>query len=255
MGNLAGKVRFSGAALWIAATRPTELVDRRAGRREQLRQGPRGQVEPNRTDAAGAVHELFDVPSCTQCDAELATIEDEVGARLPERHRHDGGLALAQMLWMVVRHTQPEQVLETGVARGVSSAYVLDALERNGRGHLWSIDLPPIRPDWHVEVGSAVPDRLRHRWTYVRGSSRRRLPGLLEQLGQLQLFVHDGLHTAENMAFEFDRVWPRLAEGGAVVADDVDANLAFVDFAQRVDRKPLLLGEEVKEGVVGLVRR
>jgi hypothetical protein len=255
VGNLASKLRFSGASLRIAVTRPVEFADRMAGRREMRRQGPRGQVEPNRTDPSAAAHEVLGITSCTQCDLELRAIEDEVSARLVGSHRHDGGTALARMLWMVARHTRPEQVVETGVARGVSSAYLLDALDRNGAGHLWSIDLPPVRPDWRVDVGSAVPDRLRPRWTYVRGASRRHLPPLIERIGDVQLFVHDGLHTVETMAFELDRVWPHLGAGAVVVADDVDANAAFVDFAQRVDRPSLLVAEPVKQTVVGLLRR
>jgi hypothetical protein len=253
--NLASKLRFSGSFLRIAVTHPVEFVDRMGGRLEVRRQGPRGQVDPNRTDPSAAAHELLGITSCPDCDPELRDIEAEVAARLVGSHRHDGGTALARVLWMVARHTRPEQVVETGVARGVSSAYLLDALDRNGAGHLWSIDLPPVRPGWRVDVGSAVPDRLRPRWTYVRGASRRHLPRLVERIGDVQLFVHDGMHTVENMAFELDRVWPHLGEGAVVVADDADANRAFVDFAQRVDRAPLLVAEPAKQSVVGLLRR
>jgi hypothetical protein len=40
-----------------------------------------------------------------------------------------------------------EQVLalvETGVAHGITSRFVLEALQRNGGGRLWSIDVPPL---------------------------------------------------------------------------------------------------------------
>lgn len=38
-------------------------------------------------------------------------------------------------------HTRPEVVIETGVAHGVSTRIVLEALTQNDLGHLWSIDL------------------------------------------------------------------------------------------------------------------
>ena len=68
-------------------------------------------------------------------------------------------------------------------------------MEHNGYGTLWSIDLPDLRLAWQGGLSLAVPAELRTRWTYVRGSSRRLLPAVLADLGQIQLFLHDGLHT------------------------------------------------------------
>jgi hypothetical protein len=52
---------------------------------------------------------------------------------------------MARTAWTVVRHLRPERVVETGVARGVTTAVLLQAMERNGYGALWSIDLPDLR--------------------------------------------------------------------------------------------------------------
>jgi Methyltransferase domain len=41
------------------------------------------------------------------------------------------------------------------------------------------------------------------------------------------LFIHDSLHTTENVLFELRRVWPHVRAGGAVVVDDVDINDGF----------------------------
>jgi hypothetical protein len=38
--------------------------------------------------------------------------------------------------------SETEKVVETGVAHGVTSRFILEALSRNGDSHLWSIDLP-----------------------------------------------------------------------------------------------------------------
>jgi hypothetical protein len=75
-------------------------------------------------------------------------------------------------------------VVETGVAHGVTSRFVLEALTRNGGGHLWSIDLrPPAHPELHWHIGIAVDQHSRGHWTYVAGSSRRRLIPLLKRVG------------------------------------------------------------------------
>jgi hypothetical protein len=41
--------------------------------------------------------------------------------------------------------------------------------------------------------------RRQQRWTYIHGLSRQRLPGLLSELGQIDLFVHDSLHSERNV--------------------------------------------------------
>ena len=144
----------------------------------------------------------------------------------------DGDPAMVRALWCLVRHRRPVNVVETGVARGFTSRFVLDALERNGSGHLWSIDLPMRRRDVQGQVGSAIPDRLRHRWSLLEGSSRKHLPRLLSELGQIDLFVHDSSHTGHTVRFELDRAWAALRPGGAVVVDDVDDNWGFHTFTQ-----------------------
>jgi hypothetical protein len=130
-------------------------------------------------------------------------------------------------------HQRPSVVVETGVARGVTSRIVLEALNRNDRGHLWSIDLPhPFEKDLHAQTGAAVPGSHRRRWSYIEGSSRRRLPALLRSLAQVDLFIHDSLHTARNTRFEMEQTLNALAPGGIMIVDDISTHQAFANFAQ-----------------------
>jgi hypothetical protein len=143
----------------------------------------------------------------------------------------DGDGRLGRLAWCLTRHRQPERVVETGVGRGLTTRVVLEALERNGSGHLWSIDLPPlIERDLEQQTGIAVPGRLRHRWTLLRGSSRRQLPGLAVELGSIDLFLHDSLHTERNVSFELRTAWAALAPGGAALLDDIQQSAAFGRF-------------------------
>ena len=140
----------------------------------------------------------------------------------------DGDSGLARAVWCITVHLRAQQVVETGVARGITTRTILDALERSGEGKLWSIDLPPLhRSDLDVEIGFVVPPERRDRWTLIEGSSRRKLPSLLERLGTVDLFVHDSLHSERNIRFELEHVWPFVRPGGAVVVDDVHMNAGF----------------------------
>jgi hypothetical protein len=143
---------------------------------------------------------------------------------------NDGDAAFIRAIWALTRHLRPQTVVETGVAHGVTSRFILEALERNAKGHLWSIDRPPLEPEWQHQIGVAVDSRLTHRWSYIRGSSRRRLPKLISEVGKIDLFVHDSLHSERNVRFEIDRAWAALTPGGAIVVDDIDVNRGFHSF-------------------------
>ncbi len=145
---------------------------------------------------------------------------------------NDGDAGLVRAIWCLVRHLRPTIVVETGVAHGLTTRFILEALALNGAGKLWSIDLPPVNPEKRREIGVAVAEHLRPRWSYVAGSSRRMLPPLLKQLRGVDLFIHDSLHSARNVMFELEQVWPHLRPGGVVVVDDIDANPAFHGFVR-----------------------
>jgi hypothetical protein len=157
---------------------------------------------------------------------------------------NDGDVGLVRAIWCLVRHLKPCNVVETGVAHGVTSRIILEALERNqGNGRLWSIDRPPIEHEWRQEIGIAVPNTLHDRWSYVLGSSRRRLPVLLRHLDHVDLFVHDSMHSARNVDFELTHVWDVLRPGGAVVVDDVDVNRGFDNFVRSFANQSSLVCE------------
>jgi hypothetical protein len=145
---------------------------------------------------------------------------------------NDGDAGLVRAIWCLIRHMRPKKIVETGVAHGVTSRCILEALARNGDGHLWSIDLPPMESHWRKQVAAAVGDGHADRWSYIEGSSRRRLPELLSRLGQIDLFVHDSLHSERNVRFELDRAWVASGPNAAIVVDDVDANWGFRSFTE-----------------------
>lgn len=208
--------------------------------------------EPN-FDWERRLHQSLGVPYPCAARAEFWTLWPKVIAELeakgvrpgPESFLawNDGDAGLARAIWCLVRHTRPKKVVETGVGHGVTSRFILDALRLNGEGALWSIDLPPMDRDLRSRVGLAVGPGHQARWTLIPGSTRRRLPKLLSKLGEIDLFIHDSLHTERNVSFEMDRAWKTLAPNGALVVDDVDANRGFELFMKEFSSQPSVLGE------------
>lgn len=177
----------------------------------------------------------------------LLPLEEEI------RHRHlaAGRPSYAQIrapfeLYALVRLLRPERIVEVGVSSGVSSAHFLAALRRNHRGRLYSIDLPTrqqgpsLRSGESIvalppgrESGWSVPDGLRDRWELRTGPSERLLPALVRELGSVDLFLHDDLHTPAHLTFELETIRPRLAPGAVVLADNTEwTGDAFPRFAR-----------------------
>jgi predicted O-methyltransferase YrrM len=178
--------------------------------------------------------------------------------RITGRDGYDEGLQLYRLL----RELRPEVAVETGVCNGVSTAFLLLALEDNGVGELHSIDLPEVAGEEYEEgtfwdgkggavippgkePGWMVPGELRERWHLVLGRSQDELPPLLDHVGEIDFFMHDSEHSYECMRFEFGTAWSALREGGVLVADDVNVNPAWSEFTREAGREPEALGPKL----------
>jgi predicted O-methyltransferase YrrM len=136
--------------------------------------------------------------------------------------------------YAVIRAAKPRVVVETVVANGVSTSHALLALEKNGGGALTSIDIgDPVHLPPGRQPGWIVPDWLHSRWRLVIGDARDVLGGILRDLGAVDMFIHDSLHTYTHMMFEFELAYPRLRAGGILIADDASWNSAFREFCGR----------------------
>ena len=145
----------------------------------------------------------------------LASLHAAIG---PQRIGTSDGWCL-RALYLLVRATRPRVVVETGVLYGASSAHLLAALDVNGEGKLYSIDLAHVAGEPPADY--LVPGGLAKRWTLVEGDSRRELPLLLPRLGPVDLFHHDSLHTFEHMTWEYQTALPYLARQGVLSSHDV----------------------------------
>jgi predicted O-methyltransferase YrrM len=144
--------------------------------------------------------------------------------------------------YAAVRALAPECIVETGVANGVSTSYLLLALHKNGKGRLYSIGLddPGFLPPG-AELGWLVPAWLRGRWLLHIGDSRQLLPSVLLKLGGIDLFVHDSLHTYDHMLWEFRAAYLHLRSGGLLISDDAAWSPAFPEFAREVAARKALI--------------
>lgn len=170
--------------------------------------------------------------------------------RVAAAEGHQGACSMedGMILYGLCRALKPQVVIETGVAAGISTSFIGAAMAENGAGMHYSIELPPsdVNPNrkrhedggefaWPKGgVGWAIPDQVRaslaERHRLILEDVRIALPRLLDRVGPVDLFFHDDLHTPAQMRWQFRLVWPRIAPGGVLAADD--ANIGWIDFCR-----------------------
>jgi hypothetical protein len=213
------------------------------------------------------LHKLLGAPWPCPQDRRLGEVLADIGAVLDARGwgfgrdtygwYADGDSSLCRAMWCVTLHTRPEVAIETGVAHGVTSRIVLEALAQNHLGHLWSIDLPfPFDHRLHGETGTVVTGACRTRWSYLEGSSKQRLPPLVAEVGPVEMFIHDSLHTAENTLFEMEQAASAMSAGGVMLVDDIDSHMGFATFAKRHPEYQTIIAPSAdRNGMFGIAVR
>lgn len=113
----------------------------------------------------------------------------------------------AYILYALIRHFDMGNVLETGVAGGFYTTFMLAALKKNYPGRLISLELS----DDEKEVGKLIPKELRTPLDGASGWDLRMGASSLEYFKTLKflrtthhagLYSHDSLHTFSHMTKE-----------------------------------------------------
>jgi len=155
----------------------------------------------------------------------------------------------ALFLYWLIRQLKPRTIVQTGVCNGLSAAFMMLALAKNGPdGTLHVIDLPPVfdpkDPAWTEPgkvygvvipegrtTGWLVPDAYRQRFEVWNGDAKDLLPRMVDKIASVDMFYHDSDHTYDHMMFEFREAKRKLPKGGLVVGDDISWNASVWDFA------------------------
>lgn len=176
---------------------------------------------------------------------EIAGRYGKLAVPYPECYAVEQGSAF--LLYALVRSLRPGIVLETGVANGHSSFFILNAMRANRHGLLHSIDRAR-------DVGWLLSDEERERWrlhVLPRKNLKRSFSRILDSLPPLDVFLHDSDHTYLWQSFELQAALKKLTPGGVMASDDCDGGNAFLDVCRGSGVRPVVLVEARK--VFGLV--
>lgn len=127
----------------------------------------------------------------------------------------------AEALYLFLRCSVPEQVVEISPRDGWSSTWILKALADNGTGHLTSFDL-------HDRSLGNVPTGLREDWELAVGDVRDRADQIPRNIDFLLL---DSKHTRGFARWYIAEVLPLVRPGAPIVIHDI-AQLPTIPFTE-----------------------
>lgn len=199
---------------------------------------------------------------CTTIDSNLwkevsTSCEDlarDARSRLEQLGLEMGGGGAYPLLMFITRLLKPKVVLETGVAAGWSSRSILEALQRNGSGKLYSTDFPYFRhQDPEEHIGWVVPTELKVGWHLDIRGDRIALPGIVTSLDEIDMFHYDSDKSYRGRSFAMTCISKKLSPQAVVIMDDIQDNLYFHDFVRDNTSNPIVFEFEGKFiGAVGL---
>ena len=152
---------------------------------------------------------------------------------------HDlGGGAIHTFLYFIARYIQPNNVVETGVAAGFSSYSILQALEKNDHGELFSSDFPYFRlPNPEKYIGIIVPDNLRKNWTLLVEGDEKNLPIIIGKVESIDLVHYDSDKSYKGRKNALAMISNKLSANAIILMDDIQDNLHFHDMVKDMNRE------------------
>ena len=150
---------------------------------------------------------------------------------------------------------QPQVALEVGTwLGGGSTAHILDALEKNGAGHLWGIEADRAIYDQMIQnLKKAVPAAV-HRFTPLFGFSQKVIPRWLAEQGpgfQIDLAFLDGGNSPMEQIIEFSLIDPYMPVGAVLMSHDAKLRKGrwIVPYLARLDHWESQLHDISVEGL------
>lgn len=167
------------------------------------------------------------------------------------------------VLYALIRFLKPEVAVETGVFYGGTTAFILNALKKNKKGKLISIDLPAnalekVSFRRHRNVGSSetvpegldsgflVPEYLKENWKFIREDSIKALKKIKKGF---TFFSHDSDHSHGFILKELELAKTKMPKTGTLFADDINWSNGFLEFCVKNKLYPLFLTDNGKDNL------
>lgn len=150
-----------------------------------------------------------------------------------------GGGGNEFILYYIVRRLKPNVVIESGVSAGISTRSILEALEKNKKGDLYSSDLQLYLDK--KDIGILVTKELRHRWKLFDKGDEINLPIILKQINEIDIVYYDSGKSYSGKKIFFDKILSNFTPN-IIIVDDIDRDYWFRDFTKKNSYDYIVVG-------------
>ena len=127
-----------------------------------------------------------------------------------------------KVIRQAIEATRPQMGLEVGLAFGMSTLYILDAMQLHGGGHLIGMDPAQHDATWRGGgLHNVKRAGFRDRYLFHEEPSQVVLPRLAAAGTRIQFAFIDGWHTFDHTLVDFFFIDRMLDVGGIIIVDDV----------------------------------
>lgn len=168
---------------------------------------------------------------------DIKIIEKDAKNKISKLDVHMGGASNYILLYFLVRKINASIVVETGVAGGWSSLFILRAFLKNGNGKLYSSDFPYFRienPEKYV--GHLAKNEINKNDWYlnIRGDDMA-LPEIIKRIkgNKIDLFHYDSdkSYVGRNKALK--NINSNIDNETIIIFDDIQNNLHFKNLVEK----------------------
>tara|TARA_B110000967_G_C18854083_1_gene546162 strand:+ start:1085 stop:1870 length:786 start_codon:yes stop_codon:yes gene_type:complete len=184
---------------------------------------------------------------------ELDKIEKNILSRLQKiPNRYNGIWSNLKLVYFLMRYYKPKKIIETGVAAGTSSEAILQAINKNNKGYLYSSDLPYYKIEQSEKfIGAAVSDELKKFWKLDIRGDHYALDDFINLSSKIDFFYYDSDKSYNGRNFAMKKVNKHFSLNAVLIMDDIQDNLFFKNFVEKENLNFKVFG--FKNQFVGLV--
>lgn len=186
---------------------------------------------------------------------DVKLIEKEAMKKLSKLEVSLGGGGNYILLYFLIIKFKPQNVVETGVAAGWSSLFILRALKKNGKGHLFSSDFPYFRlknPEQYIGY-LAKDETNKENWSLDIRGDEVALKDFVNKLNsnEIDLFHYDSDKSYLGRDRALKILSSKINSKTIIIFDDIQNNLHFKDYV--IDNKKKFNILEFQGKYVGIV--
>ena len=189
--------------------------------------------------------------------SDVMLIKKDAEYRLSKLNVTLGGGGNFILLYFLTRKLKPNVIVETGVAAGWSSLAFLRALNKNGKGKLYSSDFPYFRlekPEQYIGYLAKNEINKINWFLDIRGDDVA-IPEISKSLGEnhVDLFHYDSDKSYSGRVKVLENLNSKINSKTVMIFDDIQDNLHFKNLTEKMKEKYCIIEFNNKYlGVIGI---